>query len=58
MTFKATFWRSNPQLKDGGYITERTIEAKTMAQAWKKARIIESKCVYGSMNLKSIEKSE
>ena len=32
-TYKAKFWRSNPQLKNGGYETERTIEAKTIRSA-------------------------
>lgn len=58
MKFTATFWRSNPQLKSGGYWTERTIEAKTVGQARKKAYEIEKKCLYGSMTLKSIKRSE
>ena len=54
-TYKAKFWRSNPQLKNGGYETERTVEAKTIRSAEKKAREIESKCLYGSMSLISVE---
>lgn len=51
--YKAKFWRGNPQLKNGGYETTRTIEAKTITQARKKAREFE-KCVYGSMTLLDI----
>ena len=51
--FKAKFWRGNPQLANGGYETTRTIEAKTITQARKKAREYE-KCVYGSMTLLDI----
>lgn len=58
MTYVATFWRANPQLKNGGYWTTRTIEAKTKKQAEKKAREIERKCVYGRMELTGIERSE
>lgn len=50
----ATFWRSNPQLSQGGYETTRTIEAKTIASARKKAREIEANCRYGSMTLRTI----
>ena len=58
MKFTATFWRSNPQLKSGGYWTERTIEAKTVGQATKKAHEIEKKWLHGSMTLKSVKRSE
>lgn len=54
-TYKAFFWRSNPQLKNGGYETIRTIEAKTIKSAEKKAKEIESKSVYGSMSLIKVE---
>lgn len=54
-TYKAIFFRSNPQFKSGGYETSRTIEAKTIKSAEKKARDIENKCPYGSMNLISVE---
>lgn len=36
-TYKATYWRSNPQLRTGGTTTKRTIEAKTLKSAEKKA---------------------
>lgn len=58
MKFTATFWRGNPQMKSGGYWTERTIEAKTVGQAAKKAHEIEKKCLYGSMTLKGVKRSE
>ena len=38
--YVATFWRSNPQFKAGGYETTRTIEAVSIASARKKAREI------------------
>lgn len=54
----ATFWRGNPQIKDGGYETTREIEAASITSARKKARDIEDGCVYGSMSLLSIEKED
>lgn len=56
--FEAKFFRVNPQLKNGGYETTRTIEAKTIASATKKAKKIEESAVYGSMTLLSIEPIE
>lgn len=58
MKFVATFWRSNPQLKNGGYETSREIEAKTIASARKKAMDIENHTAYGSMTLRGIERKE
>lgn len=56
-TYTATFWRGNPQLKDGGYITERKIEAVSITQARKIAREkYENVCVYGTMALLDIVK--
>lgn len=55
-TYKATFWRGNPQLKDGGYKTVKTIQAVSIASARKKAREYESWCSYGTMKLLKIEK--
>lgn len=56
-TYTATFWRGNPQLKDGGYVTERKIEAVSITQARKIAREeYESGCVYGTMTLLDIVK--
>lgn len=56
--FVATFWRSNPQLRSGGYTTTREIEAKTIASARKQAREIAEKTVYGGMELISVEKAD
>lgn len=53
--FIAKFWRANPQLKNGGYETTRTIEARGIASAGKKANRIADSMVYGSMSLLSIE---
>ena len=50
--FTAVFWRGNPQLKNGGYETTRTIEARTLASARKKAN--SKTCVYGTMKLLDI----
>lgn len=56
-SYKATFWRGNPQLKNGGYETTRTIEAVNIQQARKIAREKhENGCVYGTLTLMSIEK--
>ena len=46
----AKFWRNNPQLANGGYETTRTIEAKTITSARKKAREICDGTSYGSRN--------
>ena len=51
----ATFWRGNPQMKNGGYETTREIEAVSITSARKKARDIEDGCAYGSMSLLSMQ---
>ena len=56
MTFTATFFRRNPQSRNGGYNTTRTIEAKTIKEATKKAKALET-CVYGSMELLEIKQA-
>lgn len=53
--YTATYWRSNPQLANGGYETTREIEAKTIASARKKAREIAERSAYGSMELLNVE---
>ena len=45
----------NPQFKNGGYVTERKIEAVSLPSARKRAREISEHCVYGSMELLDIE---
>lgn len=53
-TFIATYFRTNVQLKNGGYETTRTIEARTLASAKKKAEKL-TECSYGAMSLIKIE---
>lgn len=53
----ATLWRSNSQLKNGGYKTTRTVEARTLVSAKKKAREFE-KCMYGSMTVIDVKEGE
>ena len=36
-SYKATFFRHNPQFKNGGYVTERKIEAVSLPSARKRA---------------------
>lgn len=54
-SYKATFFRHNPQFKNGGYVTERKIEAVSLPSARKRAREISEHCVYGSMELLDVE---
>jgi hypothetical protein len=57
--YSATFWRGNPQLKNGGYETTRTIEAVNIQQARKIAREKhENGCVYGTLTLLDIKKED
>lgn len=53
--YTARFWRENPQLKNGGYETTRTIEAQNAREARKKAAQIAGGCLYGGMTLLTIE---
>ena len=52
-SYKATFFRH--KFKNGGYVTERKIEAVSLPSARKRAREISEHCVYGSMELLDIE---
>lgn len=54
MTYIATYFRGNSQSRNGGYNTTRTIKAKTLREATKKAEDIEN-CVYGTMTLLNIK---
>ena len=56
MTFTATFFRRNPQSRNGGYNTTRTIEAKTIKEATTNAKALED-CVYVSMELLEIKQT-
>lgn len=53
-TYIATFFRVNPQLKNGGYETTREIEAKTIVSARKKAEKIADNVSYGRLVLKDV----
>ena len=59
-TYIATFFRGNPQLKNGGYKTKRTIQAHSMTSARKKACEISNNVNCGTMRLIDIveEKSD
>lgn len=57
-TYRGTFWRSNPQLKNGGYETTREVEAKTIASAKKKLNQIANNCRYSGMDLLDVVKVE
>ncbi len=52
--YKVELYRHNPQLAGGGYITTRTIEARTIASARKQAREMAERCLYGSMKVLSV----
>lgn len=49
-TWKAKFWRSNPQLKNGGYEIERIINATNKRECNKAVKRMLDVC-YGSMRL-------
>lgn len=55
--YTVTLWRGNPQFENGGYKTTRTVEARTLASAKKKAREFE-KCLYGSMTVIDVKEEE
>lgn len=48
-----TFWRVNPQFEKGGYMTTRTVEARTQASARNKLikQYVNCRHAYGSMEL-------
>lgn len=49
--WKIKLYRSNPQLKNGGYETTRTIEAATKNSAIKKAKKKFEHSVYATMTV-------
>lgn len=53
--YRITYWRSNPQLKNGGYETTSTICAKSMREARKHANTVAGSCVYGGKEVLKIE---
>lgn len=54
-TYIATFWRTNPQLRNRGYETTINIKAETKSAARKEARRIEKSCVYGGLTLTDLQ---
>jgi hypothetical protein len=51
----ATFWRSNPQLKNGGYFTTKEFQSVSLQEATKQAERYTKDMIYGSLNLISVE---
>lgn len=54
-TYIATFWRGNPQLKNGGYYTTKEFQAVSLQGATKQAERYMKGMIYGSLNLISVE---
>ena len=53
--FIITFWRENPQLRNGGSYRSQEVEARTEASARKKAEKIAAGVIYGSMCVVSVD---
>ena len=58
-TWIGTFWRTNPQLKNGGYTTTRSVKARTEASARNKLikEYVNCHHAYGSMDLISVKEA-
>ena len=54
-TYIATFWRSNLQLKNGGYYTTEEFQATSHKAAEKQAERYAKGMIYGRLNLISVE---
>lgn len=54
-TYIATFWRGNPQLKNGGYYTTKEFQAVSHKAAERQAERYTKGTVYGSLDLISVE---
>lgn len=54
-TYIATFWRSNPQLKNGGYFTTKEFQSVSLQGATKQAERYAASNMYGGMAVKSVE---
>ena len=54
-TYIATFWRGNPQLKNGGYYTTEEFQAVSHKAAERQAERYTKGMIYGSLNLISVE---
>lgn len=51
----ATFWRGNPQSKNGGYYTTKEFQAVSHKAAERQAERYTKGIVYGSLDLISVE---
>ena len=54
--YKATFWRGNPQLRNGGSERTRIYEAASKREAERMAHKTERGCAYGTMTLLDLER--
>ena len=54
-TYIATFWRSNPQLKNGGYYTKEEFQAMSHKAAERQAERYTKDMIYGRLNLIRVE---
>lgn len=54
-TYVATFWRGNPQLKNGGYYTTKELQAVSHKAAERQAKRCTKGMVYGTLDLVSVE---
>lgn len=54
-TYIATFWRGNPQLKNGGYYTTKEFQPVLHKAAERQAEKYTKGIVYGTLDLVSVE---
>ena len=54
-TYIATFWRSNLQLKNGGYYTTKEFQSVSLQGVTKQAERYAANTVYGNMAVKNVE---
>lgn len=54
-TYIATFWRSNLQLKNGGYYTTKEFQSVSLQGATKQAERYAASNMYRGMAVKSVE---
>ena len=54
-TYIATFWRGNPQLKNGGYYMTKEFQAVSHKAAERQVERYTKGMVYGSLDLVSVE---
>lgn len=52
-TFKVTFWRGNPQLKNGGYYKEELMRGANEENVWRRA--YKKTACYGSYSPVKVE---